>query len=130
MAKKIKEIEEAPKKASKVTEKTVKTTDKKATKLKEVVEEPVLVKATPVAPAVKEAANLIEIKLKSLFNLQKIDSQIDNIRMVRGELPLEVQDLEDEIEGLNTRIGKLTEEVMYSTIQLTNVRMQLKNLKR
>jgi predicted nucleic acid-binding Zn-ribbon protein len=43
--------------------------------------------------------------------LQKIDSQIDKIRTVRGELPLEVQDLEDEIEGLETRINKMQDEV-------------------
>ena len=40
----------------------------------------------------------------ALYELQKIDSQIDEINKVKGELPLEVQDLEDEIEGLKTRI--------------------------
>lgn len=50
-------------------------------------------------------------KLDALYALQKIDSQIDKIRTVRGELPLEVQDLEDEIEGLDTRIKKMQEEV-------------------
>jgi predicted nucleic acid-binding Zn-ribbon protein len=46
-----------------------------------------------------------EEKLRSLFALQLIDSRIDRIRVVRGELPLEVQDLEDEIEGLRTRLA-------------------------
>ncbi|RLD82020.1 MAG: hypothetical protein DRJ15_02835 [Bacteroidetes bacterium] len=41
----------------------------------------------------------------ALYNLQQIDSQIDKIRIVRGELPLEVQDLEDEIVGLETRVN-------------------------
>ncbi|WP_343603957.1 C4-type zinc ribbon domain-containing protein [Fluviicola sp.] len=50
-------------------------------------------------------------KLDALYALQKIDSQIDKIRTVRGELPLEVQDLEDEIEGLETRIKNLQDEV-------------------
>lgn len=50
-------------------------------------------------------------KLDALYALQKIDSQIDKIRTVRGELPLEVQDLEDEIEGLDTRIKKMQDEV-------------------
>lgn len=50
-------------------------------------------------------------KLDALYKLQQIDSEIDRIRIVRGELPLEVQDLEDEIEGLDTRIGKLEEEL-------------------
>jgi predicted nucleic acid-binding Zn-ribbon protein len=46
-------------------------------------------------------------KLDALYKLQSIDSQIDKIRTVRGELPLEVQDLEDEIVGLNTRAEKV-----------------------
>lgn len=52
----------------------------------------------------------IEKKLFSLYNLQQIDSQIDRIKIIRGELPLEVEDLEDEIEGLGTRISNLQEE--------------------
>ncbi len=46
-------------------------------------------------------------KLKRLYTLQLIDSQIDEINTLRGELPMEVQDLEDEIEGIKTRISKL-----------------------
>jgi predicted nucleic acid-binding Zn-ribbon protein len=52
----------------------------------------------------------VEEKLRSLYNLQHIHSQIDRIRTVRGELPLEVQDLEDEIAGLETRVARLEEE--------------------
>jgi hypothetical protein len=52
----------------------------------------------------------VEKKLISLYNLQQIDSQIDKIKIIRGELPLEVEDLEDEIEGLVTRISNLQEE--------------------
>ena len=52
----------------------------------------------------------VEQKLEALFKLQTILSKIDEIRTLRGELPLEVQDLEDEIEGLTTRIGKLNDE--------------------
>lgn len=47
-----------------------------------------------------------EEKLRSLYNLQVIDSRIDEIRNLRGELPLEVRDLEDEIAGLTTRLDK------------------------
>ena len=43
-------------------------------------------------------------KLQALFHLQSIDSKIDEIRVVKGELPMELKDLEDEIEGLQTRI--------------------------
>jgi len=58
-----------------------------------------------------EVAELtIEEKLRALFKLQWINSEIDKIRTLRGELPLEVQDLEDEIAGLETRIEKLQEE--------------------
>jgi predicted nucleic acid-binding Zn-ribbon protein len=53
----------------------------------------------------------IEKKLKALINLQQIDSQIDKIRIIRGELPLEVQDLEDEIAGIQTRIENYSNEV-------------------
>ena len=48
----------------------------------------------------------VEEKLRSLYNVQLIDSRIDKIRDIRGELPLEVRDLEDEIEGLKNRIEK------------------------
>ncbi len=50
-------------------------------------------------------------KLAALYQLQKIDSEIDRIRTIRGELPLEVQDLEDELEGLETRLNKLQDEI-------------------
>lgn len=53
----------------------------------------------------------VEDVLRALYNLQQIDSEIDKIRTVRGELPLEVEDLEDEIEGLATRVQKLDDEV-------------------
>jgi predicted nucleic acid-binding Zn-ribbon protein len=53
----------------------------------------------------------VEEKLQSLYELQQIDSEIDRIRILRGELPLEVQDLEDEIAGLETRISNLKQEV-------------------
>lgn len=52
-----------------------------------------------------------EQKLRALFDLQIIDSKIDDIRTVRGELPLEVEDLEDEIAGLNTRVEKIQTEI-------------------
>ena len=62
------------------------------------------------AKAAKKELNIAD-KLDALFELQKIDSQIDKIRTVRGELPLEVQDLEDEVAGLQTRISNLEDEV-------------------
>lgn len=64
----------------------------------------------------KEAKNepkelTVEQKLKALFQLQTMLSEIDKIKTLRGELPLEVQDLEDEIAGLTTRIDKIKSEV-------------------
>ena len=53
----------------------------------------------------------VEDKLKTLFQLQTALSSIDEKRALRGELPLEVQDLEDEIEGLNTRVEKIQNEI-------------------
>lgn len=60
--------------------------------------------------ATKTEATVAE-KLDALYELQKIDSEIDRIRTIRGELPLEVQDLEDELLGLETRISKIEEEI-------------------
>ena len=53
----------------------------------------------------------VERKLIELYTLQQIDSKIDKIRIIRGELPLEVQDIEDEIAGMETRIAKFNEEL-------------------
>ncbi len=60
--------------------------------------------------ATTKKATTAEDKLRALYDLQLIDSRIDRIRVVRGELPLEVQDLEDEIEGLKTRLERLEED--------------------
>lgn len=53
----------------------------------------------------------VEEKLEALYSLQKIDSQIDKINFIKGELPLEVQDMEDEIAGLNTRLNNVQTEI-------------------
>lgn len=53
----------------------------------------------------------VEEKLRALYDLQLIDSRIDEIRNVRGELPLEVEDLEDEVAGLSTRLEKLQNDL-------------------
>ena len=66
------------------------------------------------AASAKKSANrdlAVELKLKALYDLQMVDSKIDEIRTVRGELPLEVQDLEDEIEGLDTRLKNFESEI-------------------
>ena len=53
----------------------------------------------------------VEEKLQHLYELQRIDTEIDKIKTLRGELPLEVQDLEDEIAGLETRLENLKNEI-------------------
>lgn len=53
----------------------------------------------------------VEDKLRAIYDLQLIDSRIDEIRNVRGELPLEVEDLEDEVAGLSTRSEKLKNDL-------------------
>lgn len=71
------------------------------------------------ATATKKEATVAE-KLDALYELQKIDSEIDRIRTIRGELPLEVQDLEDEIEGLETRIAKIQEEIKEVEVEISD----------
>ena len=66
-------------------------------------------------------------KLDALYALQKIDSKIDKIRTVRGELPLEVQDLEDEIEGLDTRIKKMQEEAKELDTEVSDRKAAIKD---
>ncbi len=58
-----------------------------------------------------EADYSMEEKIMALYELQHIDSKIDEINKIKGELPLEVQDLEDEIAGLRTRIENINNEV-------------------
>ncbi len=59
----------------------------------------------------EDAEMTVAEKLKALYDLQLVDTSIDKIRILRGELPLEVQDLEDEIEGLQTRVSKFDEDI-------------------
>lgn len=60
-------------------------------------------------PQLKEFS--VEEKLSSLINLQKIDSKLDEIKILKGELPMEVADLEDEIQGLHARQTRIEEEI-------------------
>src|SRR6267154_4385282 len=53
----------------------------------------------------------VEEKLSSLITLQKIESRLDEYKVLKGELPMEVSDLEDEIQGLNARQTRIEEEI-------------------
>ena len=66
----------------------------------------------------------VEERLRALYDLQLIDSRVDEIRNVRGELPLEVRDLEDEVEGFKLRLQKLED----SLIDIDNQIKAKKNL--
>ena len=67
----------------------------------------------------KKTEITVEDKLRALYDLQLIDSRVDEIRSVRGELPLEVEDLEDEVLGLKTRIDKLKSDIETVNYEIT-----------
>ena len=62
----------------------------------------------------------VEEKLRALYDLQIIDSRLDEIRSIRGELPIEVEDLEIEIEGLNKRAEKFDAEIKDQQDEINN----------
>lgn len=75
----------------------------------------------------KEAT--VEQKLRALYDLQLIDARVDQIRNVRGELPLEVEDLEDEVAGLNKRIEKLENDLSLVEEQIKAKKIQIEDSK-
>lgn len=66
-------------------------------------------------------------KLRMLWNLQQVDSQLDEIQILKGELPMEVSDLEDEIAGLETRIKKLKASVKESEQDIARMQTSAKD---
>jgi len=66
-------------------------------------------------------------KLKALYDLQLVDTSIDKIRILRGELPLEVQDLEDEIEGLQTRVSKYDDDIESLEKSISGKKQEISN---
>jgi uncharacterized protein len=69
----------------------------------------------------------IEDKLRALYELQTVVSEIDKIKILRGELPLEVQDLEDEITGLKTRLVNLDDEIKNLETAIKNKKIAIKD---
>ena len=69
----------------------------------------------------------IEVKLRALHELQTVVSEIDKIKVLRGELPLEVQDLEDEIAGLKTRLINLDSEIKNLDTSINNKKIAIKD---
>ena len=81
----------------------------------------------------KKSEFTVEDRLRALYDLQLIDSRIDKIRSVRGELPLEVEDLEDEVAGLEVRISKIegdlnqfTDDIKAKEIATENAKTMIK----
>jgi hypothetical protein len=102
---------------------------KVSTKKEEQAEAPVILR-----PDVDMA---IEKRLVALYTLQSVDSEIDKIQIIRGELPQAVEDLEDEIAGLNTRIENFTNEIKETqteiktrTAKMADHEEQIKNYKK
>lgn len=104
---------------------------KKTVKAKAKAEEEVEVKPKAKAKTKAEVSEdkqelSIEKKLIALYNLQQTDSQVDKIQIIRGELPLEVQDLEDEIAGLETRVDNYIEETTALEKSITDKKNSMK----
>ena len=71
----------------------------------------------------------VETKLRALYDLQLIDSRIDEIKNLRGELPLEVEDLENEIQGLNTKLDKINTEISEDEHEISDKKQTIENAK-
>ena len=67
----------------------------------------------------------VEERLRALYKLQQVVSQIDNLRNVRGELPLEVKDLEDEVAGLETRIERCVSDINAFNQEIANNKIKI-----
>ena len=115
-----------------------KKTTKKAVKAKVTEEEAPVVeeKVEEMVPEVKEEVKKpvaedpvevsVEQKLVALYTLQQVDSKIDEIRAYRGNLPLEIQDMEDEIAGLETRISNFKEESKKHQKDISDFKIRIK----
>jgi hypothetical protein len=71
----------------------------------------------------------VEEKLRALYDLQLIDSRIDEIRSVRGELPLEVEDLENEVAGLSARVSNMEQEIANLETDINNKKLVIDEAK-
>lgn len=78
--------------------------------------------------AKKDAKEMsVEEKLKTLYELQVVDSKIDNLRTLAGELPQEVKDQADELEGLKTRLRKIEDNIHDCELTMTDYRVKMEN---
>lgn len=121
------EVEEV-KETKKTTKKTTKA--KSQSKEEEIPDAPQEeiqpVKAEEPKPVEDSIEVSVERKLVALYTLQKVDSKIDEIRAYRGNLPLEIQDMEDEIAGLETRIANFKEESKKYQKDISDYKIKIK----
>ena len=123
------EVEAEPaeeKKAKKASKKTVKAESEAKEEVVVPKEEPQVVKEEAPKPVEDSVEVSVEQKLVALYTLQQVDSKIDEIRAYRGNLPLEIQDMEDEIAGLETRIENFKEESKKHQKDITDYRIKIK----
>lgn len=123
------EVEAEPaeeKKAKKASKKTVKAESEAKEEVVAPKEEPQVVKEEAPKPVEDSVEVSVEQKLVALYTLQQVDSKIDEIRAYRGNLPLEIQDMEDEIAGLETRIENFKEESKKHQKDITDYRIKIK----
>ena len=113
-----------------VEEKKTKKATKKAAVVKEEAaapqEEAPVVKEEAPKPVEDPVEVSVEQKLVALYTLQQVDSKIDEIRAYRGNLPLEIQDMEDEIAGLETRITNFKEESKKHQKDISDYKIKIK----
>ena len=123
------EVEAEPaeeKKLKKAPKKTVKAEDEVEENVVAPREETHVVKEEAPKPVEDPVEVSVEQKLVALYTLQQVDSKIDEIRAYRGNLPLEIQDMEDEIAGLETRIENFKEESKKHQKDITDYRIKIK----
>ena len=125
--------EEKPKKTAKKTAKkeeetpVVEEVKEEIVEVKEEAKEKPAEAATESVPAGEVPVEVsVEQKLVALYTLQQVDSKIDEIRAYRGNLPLEIQDIEDEIAGLETRISNFKDESKKNQKDISDYKIKMK----
>ncbi len=120
----VEEVKEAKKTVKKTTKAKAQSDEEEVPAAPQ--EEVQPVKEEEPKPAEDSIEVSVERKLVALYTLQKVDSKIDEIRAYRGNLPLEIQDMEDEIAGLETRIANFKEESKKHQKDISDYKIKIK----
>ena len=121
-----KSTKKAPKAKAEATEEVAPAVEETVEEVKAEVTEEEANKPEPVAEDPIEVS--VEQKLVALYTLQQVDSKIDEIRAYRGNLPLEIQDMEDEIAGLETRIANFKDESKKNQKDISDFKIKIKEI--